>query len=407
MKQLTKDTSVFIATFSPWKKGKRLPINGNVEPLIDFFTPKIKKTVLIDQVYPGSDFVMPRVEVYEKRKKKITKNSWWLYLLYPFLKATNTGATHITFKLRDYFSVIDIGMKTEKPYDFFIGLEAINALAGVMLRKMGKIKTVIYYVSDYSPNRYPQKWFNNLYLWLDREAAMKADVIWDVSWAMQPARIRAGLDAQKSAPFLQVPNALYPKQIDQVSEKKTIPYSLVFMGTLGEENGPDLAIEAFPSVLKKFPNATLHIVGGGDTNEERLKTLAKKLHVEMAVIFHGFISDREKVSETIKYFSIALAPYIAIPGSARLYGDATKIRAYLAAGLPIITTPVPPLGKDAEKKGAALIVPDKKKAVADAIIRVFSDKALYQQMRKNAFKFAKNNTWENEFTSAFKKMEKL
>jgi glycosyltransferase involved in cell wall biosynthesis len=407
MKPLAKTHSILIATFSPWHNGKRLPINGNVEPLVDFFTAKLRKTVLIDQVYPGSDFVMPNVEVYKLKKKTIKKLSWWVYLLFPFLKLTNTGATHITFKLRDFLSVIDVGLRTQKAYDFFIGLEAINALAGVILRKMNKVKTVIYYVSDYSPNRYKQGWFNALYLWLDRQAAMHADIIWDVSWAMQPARIKAGLDPKKSAPVLQVPNALYPKQISQATENEIIPYSLVFMGTLGRENGPDLAIESLPLVLKKFPKAQLHIVGGGEGNDERLAKLAKKLKVEKSVVFHGFIADREKVSSTIKGFSIALAPYLAIPGSARLYGDATKIRAYLAAGLPTITTHVPPLGKDAEKKGAAIIVKDNKKELADAIIKIFFDKKLYDSLRKNAYNFAKHNTWDNEFKKAFSKMEKL
>jgi glycosyltransferase involved in cell wall biosynthesis len=407
MNSLTKDTQVLIATFSPWKNGKRLPINGNVEPLIDFFTSKVKKTVLIDQVYPGSDFVMPRIEAYQRKKLTVHRVSWWIYVLYPFLKLTNTGATHISFKIRDFLSVVDTGVKAESPFDFFIGLEAVNALAGVLLRKFGKAKTVIYYVSDYSPKRYKQKWFNNLYLWLDRQAAMHADIIWDVSWAMQPARIKAGLAADKSAPVLQVPNALYPNQISQAKEKDVIPYTLVFMGTLGRENGPDLAIECLPLVLKKIPKARLHIVGGGEADEKRLEKLVKKLKLEKYVIFHGFISDREKVSATIRQFAVALAPYLAITGSARLYGDATKIRAYLAAGLPTITTQVPPLGKDAEKKGAAIVVKDDKKTLADAIIKVFRDQELYQSLRKKAYSFAKHNTWENEFSLGFEKMAKL
>src|SRR6185369_4923209 len=172
MKSPTKNSTILLATFSPWKNGLRLPINGNVEPLLDFFVPKVRKTVLIDQVYPGSDFVMPQVEVYVNKKRTIKKLSRWVYVLYPFLTLTNTGATHVTFKLRDFLSVLDVGSQTSKPYDYFIGLEAINALAGVILRKCKKVKKVIYYVSDYSPNRYKQKWFNDLYLWLDRQAAM-------------------------------------------------------------------------------------------------------------------------------------------------------------------------------------------------------------------------------------------
>lgn len=403
MKFLQNHSTVFIATFSPWVCGKRLPINGNLEPLLDFFVPKTKKTVLIDQVYPGSDTVMPRIEVYENGKQKITRSSALLYFLYPILKlinASNPGETHIFYKIRDFFSVIDWSMHDSTKFDLFIGLESINALAGIILKKIGKIKTVVYYVSDYSPKRYQNGWFNKLYLWLDRFCATYADFIWDVSPAMQPARIGAGLDPKRSAPVVHVPNALYPAQIKQTPLREVKPYSLVFMGTLGKINGPDLAIEALPYILNKFPQVKLHIVGGNNIDEKRLFTLVKHLNLKNQVIFHGFIDDRERISKTIRHFAIALAPYPAIPGSARYYGDATKIRAYLAAGLPTITTAVPPLGKEAAAAGAALIVKDDPKTLAKAIIEVFRNKSLFLKLRKNAILFAGNNTWENEFAKA-------
>lgn len=399
--------TVLIATFSPWKLGKRLPINGNVEPMLDFFTPKAKKTVLIDQPYTGSDSVMPRIEVYEKGKKpQLFSSGYLMYILYPFLKITNYEGTHVTFKLRDFFSVIDWTLREKNSIDIFIGFEAINALAGIMLKKLGKIKIVVYYVSDFTPIRYKQLWFNRLYLWLDRFCAMHADYIWDVSRAMQPARIAAGLKSELSAPELHVPNALYPKQIHAERLQNTKPYSLVFMGTLGPDNGPDLAIRAMPDVLKKFPQARLHVVGGGGGDVERLQKLVQFLHIKKFVIFHGFVSDREKLSSIIRKFRLALAPYVARSGSGRWYGDATKIRAYVAAGLPTITTPIPPLGKEIAEFGAGIIVEDNPKAIARAIIRVFSDMKLYRRLREQAIKFSRNNTWENEFSRAFRAMRK-
>jgi glycosyltransferase involved in cell wall biosynthesis len=405
--QLGKDSSVLIATFSPWEKGRRLPINGNVEPMLDFFTPRVRKTVLIDQVYPGSDFVMPKTEIYIKKKRRIVDASWWLYILYPFLLIANKGGTHIAFKIRDFFSVFDSAYRDKTIYDYFIGFEAINAIAGVFLKRLGKVKHVIYYVSDYSPKRYHQAWFNNLYLSLDKYAAMHADIIWDVSPAMQPARIKAGLDVKRSAPVLIVPNALYPAQIKQLPLKRIIPYSLVFMGTLGIENGPDMAVESLPIILEKYPKTSLHIVGGNNSDLDRLKKLAAKLDVTKSVMFHGFIGDREEVSKTIRKYGIALAPYKYIPGSARLYGDATKIRAYMAAGLPTITTFVPPLGKQVNKAGAAWLVKDNPKALAEAVLKLFRNKKLLITMRRKAISFAKENTWENEFVKAFEKMETL
>lgn len=399
---------VLIATFSPWLKGKRLSLNGNVEPLINFFAPKTRKTVLIDQPYPGSDILIPRIEVYEQRKKtKIFSSSKFLYLLYPILKIFNYHATHISFKIRDFLSVVDWGLRDKTVFDFFIGLEAINTLAGILLRQIGRIKKVIYYVSDYSPNRYQQKWFNSLYIRLDRYCAMHADYIWDVSRAMQPARIKAGLDPKKSAPVFNVPNALYPAQIKYAPLNKIKPFTLVFMGTLGPENGPDIAVKALPRVLKKFPKTILHIIGGGEDNLQRLKSLTQELGLDDKIIFHGFISNREEISKRMRNFYLALAPYPAFEGSPRFYGDATKIRAYFAAGIPVITTHVPPLGKDAAKKGAAILVGDNVQALAKAIIKMFSERKLYLNLRRHAIDYAKDNTWENEFSKGFREMEKI
>jgi len=403
---LNKNTSVLVATFSPWVKGKRLPTNGSYEPLRDFFVPKVKKLVMIDQVIPGSDFVMPRIEVYEKSQKpKILSSSWWLYIFYPFLVWANRPGTYIVFKLRDFFSVIDWCLRDRIGYDFFIGLECINALAGIILRKIGLIKTVIYYVSDYSPRRYSRKWFNWLYVQLDRFCAIHADYIWDVSKAMQKARIEVGLDPKKSAPALHVPNALYPKQIKISPLNQIKPYTLAYMGTLGVSNGPEIAIEAMPIILKKFPKTTLHMVGGRKENIQRLQKLVSKLKLGKKVKFYGFILDREEMSRIMRKFYTAVAPYPAIPGSPRFYADAGKIRAYAASGLPIVSTDVPPLGKEVAKKGAALIVKDNPQEMAEAIIRIFSDRQLYLQLRENSIKFAKDNIWENEFASAFRRME--
>ncbi len=146
MKLSPKQSTVCIATFSPWIGGKRLPINGNVEPLLDFFVPQCKKVVLIDQIYPGSDFVMPRIEVYGQKRKTVHRSSWFLYVLYPFLAFVNTknpGETHVSYKIRDFFSVIDWGMKDHTIYDLYIGFSPINSLAGIVVKKIGKIKTVV------------------------------------------------------------------------------------------------------------------------------------------------------------------------------------------------------------------------------------------------------------------------
>lgn len=398
--------SVLFATFSVWHDHTRLPINGSLDPLRDFLVPRIKKLVIIDQLHPGSEDVMPKIEVYTHHNMKFTPyhSSWYIYVLKPILELVNTSGTHVSFKIRDFLSVIDWSFRDNTRFDYFIGLESINVLAGILLRNLGRIKTVIYYVSDYSPNRFRNGWFNGMYLGLDRFCAVHADYIWDVSKAMQPARISAGLDPQRSAPVIHVPNGLYPDQIKVNAISGIGKHTMVYMGTLGAENGPDIALGALSLVKKEFPDTVLHILGGTGKDFAWLEKIIVNMNLEQAVIFHGFVPKNSDMSEIIRSCALGLAPYRNFEGSPRLYADAGKIRAYCASGLPTVSSQVPPLGREVAQKGAAVIAHDDAKSFARAILHIFNNPNVYMKLRKNAISLAKDNTWDNTFSNAFRQM---
>lgn len=400
---LDKSSKVLVATFSPWKNGQRSPTNGMVEPFINFFSKRVGYFALIDQPHPGSDRVIPSTEIYQNGKKQVKKSSIFVSWLNPLLLLRNKSHTSIIFKLRDFLSVIDFGLG--KKYDLFIGFESINTLAGIVLKKMGYIDTVVYYVSDFSPRRYKQKWFNDFYLYLDKLAATYSNATWNVSPAMSEARKKLGYNMDKISPQLYAPNAFFPQEIKYLDLSDVIPFSIVYAGTMGPENGPDLAIKAMPKILKKNPKATLTLAGGGTKEDEnKLRELIKKLKLEKSVDFRGSIPTNKDMLDLVRRHSVSIAPYRAIENSVRWYADAVKIRTSFACGLPVITTHVPPMGQEAERLGAGLVVKDNAEDLANAVIRVFSNRELYLEMRKNAIKAAKDNTWENSYSNALKSM---
>jgi glycosyltransferase involved in cell wall biosynthesis len=327
-----------------------------------------------------------------------------LFWLYPFLVIRNSVGTRIPFKLRDFLTCLFFVLFSGKKYNLFIGLESINALAGVILKNLGLVETVVYYVSDFSPSRYKAGWFNAIYLRLDQWAASQSDYIWDVSQAMMPARIKSGLNKKHASKLIHVPNAMFPAQIDYLPQSKIIPNSLMFAGTLGPENGPDLAIETLGLLKNSFPDMKLHIYGGGDSDLDRLRKLTSDLRLDDRVVFHGFFTDQVKLSKEIRQYALGLAPYMAIPGSPRWWADATKTRLYLAAGLPVVTTQVPPLGKEITADGAGVVADDNAKDQANAIKKILKNKEAYKKMRENAIKKAKSNTWESTYSNALKEM---
>jgi len=406
-----KYSSVFIATFSQYEKGIRMPRNGMIEQLIYFFLPKVKILLLLDQPHPVSDSINPIIELYREGelRKKSSISSFFYFPIYFFCKMRTRNRTRISYKLRDFFSVIFSAFRVGGEYDLFIGLEAINLLAGLFLKKLGKVKTVVYYVSDYSPTRFGKTLFNSMYLALDRFCVTRADFTWDVSPAMKKGRIEAGLTQGDLKRVLHVPNALFPSQIKSLPIAKRIPNRLVYMGALYPEFGSDLAIEALREVKKQIPDAVLHVIGGGD-GLERLKNLAKKLSLEKSVVFYGFVEDNNEMAKIVRNSYLGLAPYRAGDTSSRWYGwygDAGKIRQYVASGLPVVTTQVPPLGAHIVGKGAGIMTKDTIKDFSDGIMKLLSDHTSYAKLTNAAEKISKDNTWENVYSKALRDMKNL
>lgn len=404
-----QNASVLFATFSLWEHGRRMPTNGSVEPVRDFLVPKVKKLVLIDQLVPGEPDVSYKIEEYLHNdfKYKSYQPAWWMTLLMPWLKLTNQNGTQMPFKIRDFLSVIDWSMRDRTRFDYFIGLESVNTIAGIFLRAFGRVKCVIYYVSDYSPNRYANGFLNFLYLTLDRFCAMRADYIWDVSKAIQVARIEKGLNPALCAPVIHVANGLFPEQIVASKNKGRNTHSLVFMGTVGAENGPDIAIEALALVRKKYKDATLDMIGGKPSDFAWLLPIIQKRKLTSTVVHHGFVPKAADMARIMDTCTIGLAPYRAYPGSARWYGDAGKLRAYSGAGLAVVSSHVPPLGAELAANGAAVIAQDDATSFARAIVKIFDNSQLRKKLCTNASRFARTNTWEHQFATAFEKMHRI
>lgn len=384
-----------------------------VEPLLSFFLPKVKTLILLDQPHPVSDIISPIVEVYSrsKLKEKFVISGINYLPIYLFCKMSSQNRTRISYKLRDLFSVIFVSFKFGEKNDLFIGMEAINVLAGLLLKKMGRVKTVIYYVSDYSPTRFGKTLFNALYLWLDRFCVKHADFTWDVSPAMKKGRIEAGISSSEMDRVIHVPNGLFSSQIKSLPISQRASTDLVYMGSLYVEFGSDLAIMALKEVKKIKPNSILRIIGGGEEyNVSRLRNLVKQLNLEDSVMFYGFVADNSEMAKIVRSCYIGLAPYRVFNKTSLWYGwygDAGKIRQYIASGLPVVTTHVPPLGKYIVEQGAGIMTKDTVKSFSNGIIQLLSDNVLYRKLTLSAEKISKNNTWENAYKQTFNEMERI
>jgi len=127
----------------------------------------------------------------------------------------------------------------------------------------------------------------------------------------------------------------------------------------------------FPLIKKKLPQAVCRIVG-----QEAYKKLAsiKGKSIEIIDLSND---DIEGVKKAYHQATVFLAP-LKGPGGTRL-----KILGAMAAGVPVVTTPVGIEGIDA-KDGVQVLVRQSEKELAEAVVELIKNKKLYQKISQAA-----------------------
>jgi glycosyltransferase involved in cell wall biosynthesis len=283
-------------------------------------------------------------------------------------------------------------------WDLFIAGDPLLAIAGLWLRRRRRVRHLVLYSIDYSPRRFSNPVLNRVYHGIDRLAAEHADVVWNVSPAIETAR--RARDGRAAAPQVVVPLGTY---FDRIPRSQTAPPTprLAFLGHLLEKQGLQLVIEALPSIRRRLPAVTLLILGDGPYRAA-LERQSAELGVADAVEFAGFIDDHHEVERRLAGCTLGLAPYVPDPESFSRFADPGKIKTYLACGLPVILTDVPPIAPLLEERGAGRIVPYEAPALADTIVEYLTDRERLERARTAAIELGAEYAWDRVFGAAFK-----
>jgi glycosyltransferase involved in cell wall biosynthesis len=84
------------------------------------------------------------------------------------------------------------------------------------------------------------------------------------------------------------------------------------------------------------------------------------------------------------------------------YADPSKIKSYLACGLPVITTTVTYMASVLEKNDAGIVVRYQTADVILAIKKLLNNKQLYDKYSKSTLQLIKTYDWNAVFDQAFK-----
>lgn len=265
---------------------------------------------------------------------------------------------------------------------------------GLLERRRGRARRVVYWAVDFVPDRFgAQSVMTRAYDALDAYCCRHADLRVELSHAALQARdARHGLTSVEGAARVVAPVGAWLERVPVTAEDGWRSHRVVFIGHLVERMGCDTVIRAMSVLAERGYDATADIAGRGPL-EGQLRDEAARLGLQERVRFHGFISDHRELERLLAQAAVALAPYDTQVQSFTRYADPSKLKSYLAAGLPILLTDVPPNAGELQEQGGAEVVADDPVAFADAIEHALAKPGDWQRRRQAALAHARHFDW--------------
>jgi len=359
---------------------------GPTDKLIDYLKDRVTKIIYIGHPFSYAEKANSFYKIYEKNKC-VKEHQFFIDKLPGVLNY-----------IKDFLLTFFWMLMPEKQ-DLYIGIDNLNATCGILLKKIGRIKRVIFYTIDYMPKRFQSPILNSIYHAFDRFAVKHSDLVWNLSDRMVYEREKRGVPPTFRNKQIRVPVGT-DLDFKGLENENRHPYDVAFMGHLREGQGLELLLDSFKDVLNKIPEAKLQIFGTGPL-QGRLKKKSIDLKIASNVTFHGRIEDHNVLLAELAKCAVAVAPYEDSEENFTRYTDPGKPKAYLSAGLPVIITKVPEFSEEIEREACGKAIDYSKRQITEAIIELLMDEQKSSIFRKNIKKIVRKYEWSKIFDKSF------
>lgn len=301
--------------------------------------------------------------------------------------------------LKDAVFTISNLMSSNKAVDTYIGMDGLSVFFGLVLKKMGRCKRVIYWSMDFVPhNRFKNILLNYFYNAVNSISCKNADEVWDLSPRMASGRSKyLGIKEKDYKKHKVVPYGLWIDRIKRIIYSKCDKNTLVYMGHLLPKQGVDTVIKSIPKIIMSTPQFKFKIIGDGSF-KNALVEMAHELGVEKYCKFTGRIDDSVKMEKEISLAAAAIAPYKKTKDNYTYYADPGKVKSYLACGVPVLLTDLPWNAKEIEKKKCGIIIKDDGSDLVVKLRKIFKPD-VNKEYRKNAASYSKAYGYAKIFSS--------
>jgi glycosyltransferase involved in cell wall biosynthesis len=276
--------------------------------------------------------------------------------------------------------------------DAWFGFNPLACARGLVARSLGRARFVALWSVDFVPDRFgPGTVATRVYDRVDRLACTRADARIELSETAREARDRRHRLGAGAAPVHVVPMGAWLQRVPTTAPDAHARRRVVFLGHLVERQGVDLLLEALAQLIRRGEEIHADVIGTGPL-EAALREQAHRLGLDATVRFHGFVEDHRDVERLLAEASIGVAPYRPSDSSFTRFADPGKLKAYLAAGLPIVLTDIPPNARELAREAGAEIVPYDAGALADGLLRCVAPDE-WARRRRAALGHARGFDW--------------
>jgi glycosyltransferase involved in cell wall biosynthesis len=309
------------------------------------------------------------------RRKKLFSLRTPPFLLFPSLPIVALLMVSQTIYYSIQFS------KHSGKIEYFFSVNAFSAWIGLILKMFRVVNKSIFWVWDYFPLSYPDwrlKLARYIYWQFDKPCMLWSDKIVFTNRKLYLLRKKTGHLKKSYKPII-IPIGSALRKI-QIKKKKNV---VGFLGMLKENQGVDLWITHFADIVKAFPNVRFEVIGSGP-EEYRYKNAVKGYSKQIR--FLGFIEDQNRIFSIIQNWACGLATYFPNDSNESYWGDPSKIKTYMSAGVPILTTNVSYMAEIITKKKAGIVIPYTRDGLISGLREVMKKNVSYSKASYNLAK---------------------
>jgi glycosyltransferase involved in cell wall biosynthesis len=325
------------------------------------------------------------------------------------LDSTQLGKTDISVRSQPHGSVAERARKRPNlpPFTYLIDMFILpktkvpriwvtfNPLSAVraIIGRAWRDEVIVLWSVDFVPVKSSNSFIQRIYKFLDKYSHKRVNLHWEVSEAAVAARaLSTGID--RGLDHYVVPMGIWENAFHVPNRERFDNRRICYFGNVNTRNGIEKLLEIV--LCARGTDITFEIIGGGEL-QDSVRQFIYENNLEQAVTYHGFLEDPEDAYEIMGRCAVGVAPFINDPKSFTAFADPSKFKAYLACGLPILTTEVPPNANELEKMAGAKIVSSSAPAETflESLNEILAHYDTWKTVADSAFEYGQRFNWKN------------